>query len=333
MRVTRLLALLTAAVLAVALPVPAAGASGTAAHPDPYPAAGDTQLHDPTMIRLADGRYVVYGSHGDVAAHVSTDMVTWTRQGGAFAPRNVPAWWDRYTTEDRPWAPDITYAHGQYWLYYAVSTFGSQHSAIGLATSPTGAPGTFTDRGIVLSSAPGDRYNAIDPAALWDDGRLWLTFGSYWTGIHMVELNPATGLRDGDPPVTHLATRPDAPHAVEAGQVVRRGGWYYLFASYDTCCAGLDSTYKIRVGRASSPTGPFTDSTGRPMLDGGGDLLRGDSGRYRGPGGQHVLLGDGGRDLLVHHYYDTERGGEPHLAISRLGWTADGWPVVVPAGG
>jgi arabinan endo-1,5-alpha-L-arabinosidase len=126
--------------------------------------------------------------------------------------------------------------------------------------------------------------------------------------------------------VSQLATRPDAPYAVEGAYIVHHGSYYYLFASYDACCAGVNSTYKIRVGRATTITGPYADSTGKPMLTGGGDLLLATHGRYIGPGGQSIFQ-DKGKDVLAYHYYDGDDNGTPKLGLNTLAWTTTGWPV------
>ncbi|MET9438475.1 arabinan endo-1,5-alpha-L-arabinosidase [Streptomyces sp. NPDC006551] len=306
---------------AVAAPAPPPGAG----HPDPLPVTGDTVVHDPSAIRLKDGTYVVYSTHGGLEARTSRDGRHWQRSGSAFTA--LPSWWRAYSSESDPWAPEIVHRQGRYWLYYAVSSFGSNHSAIGLATSPTGLPGTWTDQGKIFETGPADPYNAIDPGIVEGDGRLWMSFGSYWTGIRMVELDGRTGRPVAGATVHHLATRPDAPYAVEAPYIVRRGGHYYLFVSYDRCCAGTDSTYNIRVGRSTSPTGPYTGSDGTPMTRGGGDVLLAGHGKYIGPGGQSVLR-DRGRDILVHHYYDGEDGGTPKLGLAPLSWRPDGWPTL-----
>ncbi|GAA3816316.1 arabinan endo-1,5-alpha-L-arabinosidase [Sphaerisporangium flaviroseum] len=305
-----------------AVPATAAGHP----RPGPLPVAGDVVVHDPTMIRTASG-YVVYSTHGRLEARTSPDMVHFTRAGDAFA--TPPAWWSDYSPDNDPWAPDISFHRGRYLLYYAVSTFGSNHSAIGLATSATGLPGSWSDRGIVYATDREDDHNAIDPNLSVDRaGRWWLSFGSYWTGIRMIRIDPADGMRlASDSTVHHLATRPDAPYAVEAPAVIKRGRYYYLFASYDRCCAGTESTYNIRVGRATSPTGPYVDRDGVPMLDGGGTLVLRTEGSRIGPGGQSVIR-DRNRDLLVYHYYDGEDGGTPKLALRYLTWDPRGWPSV-----
>ncbi|WRZ93113.1 arabinan endo-1,5-alpha-L-arabinosidase [Streptomyces sp. NBC_01007] len=317
----RLAALLAAVVVAL-LPTTA---RADVTYPDPQPVTGQQIIHDPTVIQLKSGGYVAYSTGGVIGARLSRDRVQWDDSGNAFAA--PPSWWYEYNSTGDPWAPDISYRAGRYWLYYAVSSWGTNHSAIGVATSPSGLPGTWTDHGKAFTSETTDTWNAIDPAVTAADGRLWMTFGSYWTGIRMVELDPGTGRVKADAPVHHLATRPDAPYAVEGPYVLRHGGYYYLFASYDACCAGVNSTYRIRVGRSTSVTGPYADSTGMPMLEGGGDLLLAGHGRYIGPGGESVFR-DGGQDRLAYHYYDADDNGTPKLGLNRLDWTKNGWPVV-----
>ena len=316
----RLGAVLAAALLAL-LPTTAQAT----AYPDPLPITGQRIIHDPTVIRLKNGQYAAYSTGGVVGARLSRDGRHWDDAGNAFA--EPPTWWYEYNDTGDPWAPDISYRAGTYWLYYAVSSWGTNHSAIGVATSRSGEPGTWTDRGKVFTSETTDTWNAIDPAITRADGRLWMAFGSYWTGIRMVELNPATGKAVPGTTVRHLATRPDAPYAVEGPSIVRHGRYYYLFASYDACCAGADSTYEIRVGRSTKVTGPYVDSTGTPMLEGGGDLLLEGHGRYAGTGGQSVFR-DRGQDVLAYHYYDAEDEGTPKLGLNTLHWSGNGRPIV-----
>lgn len=154
-------------------------------------------------------------------------------------------------------------------------------------------------------------------AVVQADGRLWMTFGSYWTGIRVVELDPGTGKAVEDAPVHHLATRPDEPYAVEGPEIVEHGRHSYRFASYDACCAGVNSTYKIKAGRSASVTGPYVDGDGTPMPEGGGDLLLAGHGEYVGTGGRSVFK-DRGSDWLVYHYYDAEDEGTPKIGLNRL---------------
>lgn len=301
---------------------------------------GDTMpVHDPAIIK--DGNtYFLFatGSTSDreglLATRTSSDLKAWTYRGPAYTA--LPAWASTAVPGTSGiWAPDIVKRGGEYRLYYSVSTFGSNRSAIGLTTTNAlnqNAPSTgWTDKGAVIQSSTSDNFNAIDPAVFTDaDGREWMAFGSFWSGIKMVRLDPATGLRlASDQTVYALASRP-APTAVEAPFVVRHGNFYYLFVSFDNCCQGANSTYNTVVGRSASPTGPYVDKAGKAMMDGGGTLVlasgQGTNARYVGRGHVAVLQESSG-DHIVYHAYDRERNGAPTLQIQRLTWDADGWPV------
>lgn len=298
--------------------------SASAAYPDPGRVTGDTGIHDPTLARTGDG-YVLYGSNKGLEARTSPDRTAFRDAGSAF-PQPLD-WWGGYSPEKSPWAPDLTKVGDTYYLYYAVSSFGSRKSAIGLATSPTGKPGSFTDRGIVHSSTESSDYNAIDPNLFTDsDGKWWLAFGSWWSGIKMIELDPRTGKQSASNTRLYgLASAAPDVQGIEGPTLMRRGGYYYLFSSYGKCCAGTDSTYSIRAGRSTSPTGPFTDRTGKRLTDGGGTTVLASHGDVTGPGGQDVLQDTDGT-LLVYHYYDRRTGGTPTLGVNLLSW-AGGWPT------
>ncbi|MBA8823750.1 arabinan endo-1,5-alpha-L-arabinosidase [Saccharopolyspora lacisalsi] len=296
-------------------------------YPNPGQVTGDVAAHDPSMVRTSEG-YALYSTHDRIEARTSPDRTGFTRAGSALG--TIPSWVYEYNSSGDVWAPDVSQHNGRYWMYYSASSYGSNHSAIGLATSATGRPGSWTDRGIVHSSDSGDDHNAIDPALLVDrQGRWWLSFGSFWSGIRMIRLDPATGKRSPqDSTLHHLASRPnDASHAVEAPYIVEHGGYYYLFVSFGRCCQGTDSTYRVVVGRSSSPTGPYVDRSGTPMLSGGGTEILATHDDVIGPGGQSVL-GDTDGDLLVYHYYDANAGGAPRLGLNLLGWDEQGWPYV-----
>ncbi|MGW2284042.1 arabinan endo-1,5-alpha-L-arabinosidase [Streptomyces phaeochromogenes] len=297
---------------------------GTAsAYPNPGTVTGSTVVHDPTMIRTSSGQYLLYATGGGLAHKTSANRIAFSAGGDAFGTK--PGWWSSYATE--AWAPDISYRGGKYLMYYAVSTFGSNKSAIGLATSPTGLPGSWSDQGTVYTSTTSSDYNAIDPNLFVDDdGKWWLSFGSWWTGLKMIQINPSTGKQLSSNTTRHsIASRPTGTKAVEAPSIVKRGGYYYLFASYDTCCAGTSSTYKVKVGRASSVTGPYYDRSGVAMTNNGGTPVLESHGRYVGPGGQSILADSDG-DLIVYHYYDGQDNGTPKLGINLLNWSG-GWPV------
>jgi arabinan endo-1,5-alpha-L-arabinosidase len=182
-----------------------------------------------------------------------------------------PAWADQYVPDhaDNIWAPDVSLHDGSYYLYYSVSSFGSNTSAIGLATTASLASKDWQDQGMVIRSTASDDYNCIDPNLVVDDaGGLWLAFGSFWSGLELIELDPATMKPKADALLHSLASRLST--AIEAPYIVWRNGPYYLFASIDHCCRGVSSDYKVIYGRSASITGPYRDKAEVSLMSGGG---------------------------------------------------------------
>jgi arabinan endo-1,5-alpha-L-arabinosidase len=296
--------------------------------------SGDmAKVHDPVLTKEG-ATYYLFSTGSGITIHASNDLRVWRRAGRVF-DRAVP--WSSSAipgSTDYYWAPDISRFGGKWRLYYSVSTFGSNHSAIGLATNATLDPShpnyQWKDEGIVFESRRTDDWNAIDPNVAFDaKGQPWLAFGSFWSGIKLVRLDASTGKPAETPPAIHaLAERPrggEIKGAIEAPYLVRRGGFFYLFASFDFCCRGVDSTYNVRVGRSREITGPYVDRDGLPMLKGGGTRLVWGKGRWRGPG-HNAVFHEGGTDWLVYHAYDAEDHGAPKLRIEKLHWSASGWP-------
>jgi len=306
---------------------------------------GDTWgTHDPSIIKAGNTWYVFATGKardgGQFQIRCSPDLHAWHLCGHVFD--RIPAW----IQKDSPgtselWAPDISFENGEYRLYYAYSLFGKNQSGIALATNKTldsSSPSYhWIDRGLVLRSTEADDYNAIDPNFVLDARHhAWLAFGSFWSGIKLRRLNDRTGLA-GDAKIYSLASRsrPDNPppakpglppdwEAIEAPFIVRHGGYYYLFVSWDLCCRGTQSTYRTMVGRSRKITGPYADDKGVPMMQGGGTLLLSANDRWLGPGGASVLMQPSGEDIIVFHAYDAHTG-HPALQISTIAWH-DGWP-------
>jgi arabinan endo-1,5-alpha-L-arabinosidase len=337
---------LLAAVSAVAAAVfvsGAAAASLTPAAGGSQPAAGPGApadyvfVHDPSMAREG-GTYYLFSTgdpagtigNGNIQIRTSADLRHWTYAGTVFADK--PAWITA-ALGDIPnlWAPDISYFDGRWHLYYAGSSFGSNNSVIGLATTPTLDPHSpryhWTDDGQVFRSSTADDYNAIDPSLVAaPSGAKYLVFGSYWSGIKLVQIDPATGKpASASPTIYPLAQRP-APDALEGAGITYHDGYYYLFVSFDTCCAGISSTYRIMDGRSQSVTGPYVDPSGTSMMNSGGMEVQGSDEGMIGPGSSSIFT-DGGQSYLVYHYYDAFDNGDPWVQVRPLVWTSSGWPV------
>ncbi|MFC0203993.1 arabinan endo-1,5-alpha-L-arabinosidase [Novosphingobium soli] len=296
---------------------------------------GDLVVHDPVIIRDGDTYYVFSTVGKYIGIKTSTDLKTWKDAGSVFA--EIPAWAkEAIPGTDGIWAPDISYVNGEYRLYYSVSTFGSNRSAIGLATSPTlGAKAKWKDHGLVVMSTKEDDFNAIDPNFVVDaKGGQWLALGSFWTGLKLFALDARTGkVAPGAEPysIARRLAPAGGPAPVEAPFIIPHGGWYYLLASYDYCCKGVNSTYYTVVGRSKKITGPYLGKDGSDMMQGGGTIiLRADlqeQQRFRGPGHAGAFTDQDGTTYLVYHAYDKQANGAPKLRIAPVRWDADGWPV------
>jgi arabinan endo-1,5-alpha-L-arabinosidase len=214
------------------------------------------------IIKQGDTWYIFTTGTG-ITMKRSEDGTHWENIGPVFSPQPE---WNRELVplnDGNLWAPDIFYHQGKYYLYYSVSSFGSNTSAIGLATNvtldPTDPDYAWVDEGIVIQSTSTDNHNTIDSNVVQDrDGNLWLSFGSFWSGIKLIRLDPETMKPAADSTLHAIAAKPGNT-AVEAPFIVERNGYYYLFVSHEYCCRGVNSTYRIMVGRSQEITGPFGD--------------------------------------------------------------------------
>lgn len=273
---------------------------------------GQIGIHDPSTVIFANGRFYTWGTGGN--GLVSDDGWAW-RQGAQLPRRNL--------------APDVIHIGDRYFIYTAANIDRQPTKAeVYLLTNKTLDPNSpdykWEEGGVVASSDGVEDANAIDPGVFLDpnDHRLWLTYGSYFGYIRLVELDPKTGrrLHPGDTP-RNLAIN------CEASDMMYHDGWYYLLATHGSCCRRADSGYNIRMGRSKKVSGPFIDHMGIDMLLGGGKMLIGSGGRVVGPGHFGLLdLGDGVQKFSMHWEADLDRGGASVLDIRPLLWK-DGWPV------
>ncbi|MEV6350480.1 arabinan endo-1,5-alpha-L-arabinosidase [Actinoplanes sp. NPDC051851] len=295
-----------------------------ATYPNPGSVTGSTAAHDPTIVKKSDGTYLLAATGDGITLKTSSNRTAFADAGKAFP--NGTSWADAYTGGSATlWAPDISYHGGKYLMYYAASTFGSNKSAIFMASSTTGAAGTWTNYGKVLESTTSDDYNAIDPnLTVTASGEWYLTFGSFWTGIKMVKLNASTG-KPANSTVYDIAERFTNSKSVEAPYIFYHSGYYYLFMAFDLCCKGASSTYRTMVARSTSITGPYKDRAGTLTTAGGGTEILASHDSVYGPGHPAVFT-DSDADVLVYHYYTA--AGDAKLGINLLSWSSTGWPTV-----
>lgn len=324
-------------------------------------------VHDPGRLVRYQGQVFLAASPVETWAY-APDTRRWTPLSDDLYGEAPPSW-DPVDHDGEPlrkyWAPSTLPAPWDpdrlLMMHSAVSSDENDGIArIGFAlssgrlpdltweASPSFVVESTNAGGLDPESRQADPF-AIDPSVFLDPqtGRLWLVYGSHGSGIHLVELDAATGfvrgesagirLRADDPRAVHLASRAEGTfNAIEAAYLHHLDGHYYLFVNWDACCGGVDSTYNLRIGRAEAVTGPYLDRDGVDLAEGGGSLLldaRGEmlgSDRFRGPGHASVYEAASGAWYLAHHFYDADprKTSEGSLAIWGLRLGADGWPEV-----
>ncbi|PLB35230.1 arabinan endo-1,5-alpha-L-arabinosidase [Aspergillus candidus] len=302
------------------------------AYPAPGACTGPCNVHDPALIRREDGTYFRF-STGNKISYASAPAVEgpWTALGSVLPDGSIIDLEGR----DDLWAPDIALVNDAYHLYYTVSTFGTQASAIGLATSPSMDPGSWTDHGATgVSSSEGSPYNAIDANLLIDGQTPYMTFGSFWTDLFQVPMNADATLSAGEP--YNVAFEPEGTHPLEGPFLFKFGDWNYLFFMWGVCC-GYDGAmppagqeYKVKVCRSEKVDGGFVDSDGIPCTEGGGTVVLESHDTVYGPGGLGVYDDPTLGPIMYYHYVDTDIGYADGQKL--FGWNAldfsSGWPVL-----
>jgi arabinan endo-1,5-alpha-L-arabinosidase len=274
---------------------------------------GKPFIHDPSTIMQCEGKYYTFGTGG--GGLISEDGWTWN--GGGVRPGGGAA-------------PDVVKIGDRYLMAYGATGggLGGGHNGRILTmwnkTLDPKSPDFKYSEAVVVASSDGNEDNdAIDPGLLLDPttGRLWLSYGTYFGFIRLVELDPKTGKRvEGNQPINIAID-------CEATDLVYRDGWYYLLGTHGTCCDGANSTYNIVVGRSRKVTGPYLDNVGRDMLKGGGKMVVAASERLLGPGHfGRAILADGVEKMSCHYEADLDQSGRSVLGIRPLLWK-NGWPV------
>ncbi|KAJ6018580.1 hypothetical protein N7499_010228 [Penicillium canescens] len=300
---------------------------------NPGTCSGACNVHDPSLIQRSSDKVYFRFSTGNKISYAKASSISgpWTTVG-SMLPSGSSIDLDG---SDDLWAPDAQVVNGAYYVYYSVSTFGSQNSAIGLATSSTMESGSWTDHGSTgIASSSSKAYNAIDGNLFNDGGTYYMNFGSFWHDIYQAPMNSAaTKVASSS---YNVAYDSSGTHAVEGAYMYKYGSYYYLFYSAGTCC-GYDTSrpasgaeYKIKVCRSTSATSGFVDKTGTACTSGGGTVVLESHGTVYGPGGQGVFTDPTYGPVLYYHYVDTTIGYADSQKL--FGWNkidfSSGWPVV-----
>lgn len=274
---------------------------------------GQPYIHDPSTIAECDGKYYTFGTGS--GGLISADGWTW--KGGAVRPGGGAA-------------PDVMKIGDRYLVVYGATGggLGGGHNGRILTIwnktlDPQSPDFKYSDPIEVAASDGLEDNDAIDPGLLLDPttGRLWVSYGTYFGNIRLIELDPKTGERvKGNEPLNIAID-------CEATDLLYRNGWYYLLGTHGTCCDGVNSTYNIVVGRSRSVTGPYIDNVGRDMFHGGGKMVIAAGDRVVGPGHFGRTVIDEGVEVMSCHYEaDFDQSGRSVLGLRPLLWKND-WPV------
>lgn len=304
----------------------------------------ENDVHDPATIHKDGDTYWTFATGGGIQVRYSPDLLSWYHADDPVFPYGTwPSWINSYVTNfaGNFWAPDVIVMNDKYYLYYScfatISGGNGFESAIGVAVSDSLNNPDWQDLGMVVSSntepktSPGNRpLNCIDPGLFRDaSNNVWMAFGSYYGGIFIVQINPATGKRM-DSTRYSVAGNYGYWSGYEGAQVIYINSYYYLFVNLGQCCAGSSSTYYIVVGRSTSPTGPYLDKNGINLWNNGGSTVLSTSGKYIGPG-HYGYYNNDGQNLVSIHYYDgdsTHGDGWPsRLDLLQMSFS-NNWPVL-----
>lgn len=281
-------------------------------------------LPDPTVMRAADGYFYLYATEDirNVPIYRSNDLVNWTFLGTVFSNSSRPD----FEPNGGIWAPDINYINGQYVLYYSMSVWGGEHTCgIGVATARN-PQNKFSDKGKLFRSNEIGVQNSIDPCFIEDNGKKYLFWGSFH-GIYCVELSD-DGLSLKNP--ANPQPLQVAGTAFEATYIYKRDNYYFLFASIGSCCEGLNSSYRLVVGRSESITGPYLSKSGGKMLQNSYTSVINASSRFKGNGHcSGIVQDDAGNDWMFVHGWDAENANNGRvLLLNQIKWDRSGWPYV-----
>ncbi len=270
-----------------------------------------------------------------ISSYASVDLIHWLYIGDVL--HQIPAWMGNVNTN--LWAPAVKYFNGHYYLYYVAPTTATGGSAIGVATSAH-PYGPWTDSGSAVVPPEPNPYNGsflravIDPDVVEDDsGQRYISYGTFNGGISIRKLS-ADGLTSDPASEQQIAI----DNTYEGANFWKHDGYYYLFLSTSSCCDGPLSGYSIVVGRAQSPTGPFLDKYGVPLLTfapGGFVSIAANGNKWVGPGGNVIFDDDSDHPYMLYHAVDLDSPyftGYPGFTrrpalIDRIEWVND-WPEV-----
>ena len=307
---------------------------------------------DPDVLKADDGYFYMYCTNtycemGNKGMQYdrgpifqSKDLINWTWVGSVFDGHpQALNWGDK---DAGVWAPSVIKVGDRYNYYYSLSLWGDSNPGIGVATSLT-PYGPWTHYGKVLDSNLSGVKNSIDPKPIYDeDGKLYLIWGSFY-GIGAVELTD-----DGTEVFWGINNIKDHLYWIiddnsngqmdininyEGSYIIKRNDSYYYFGSQGTCCDGVNSTYRVKAGKANKLLGKYYGSDGKTLTDetgSYGDLVVGPSEEVAGVGHNTVVEDYEGEFWLFYHGFDVngEYPNERTIFMDKLYFDENDMPYV-----
>lgn len=307
---------------------------------------------DPDVLKADDGYFYMYCTNtycemGNKGMQYdrgpifqSKDLINWTWVGSVFDGHpQALNWGDK---DAGVWAPSVIKVGNHYNYYYSLSLWGDSNPGIGVATSLT-PYGPWTHYGKVLDSNLSGVKNSIDPQPIYDeDGKLYLIWGSFY-GIGAVELTD-----DGTEVFWGINNIKDHLYWIiddnsngqmdininyEGSYIIKRNDSYYYFGSQGTCCDGVNSTYRVKAGKANKLLGKYYGSDGKTLTDetgSYGDLVVGPSEEVAGVGHNTVVEDYEGEFWLFYHGFDVngEYPNERTIFMDKLYFDENDMPYV-----
>lgn len=307
---------------------------------------------DPDVLKADDGYFYMYCTNtycemGNKGMQYdrgpifqSKDLINWTWVGSVFDGHpQALNWGDK---DAGVWAPSVIKVGDHYNYYYSLSLWGDTNPGIGVATSLT-PYGPWTHYGKVLDSNLSGVKNSIDPKPIYDeDGKLYLIWGSFY-GIGAVELTD-----DGTEVFWGINNIKDHLYWIiddnsngqmdininyEGSYIIKRNDSYYYFGSQGTCCDGVNSTYRVKAGKANKLLGKYYGSDGKTLTDetgSYGDLVIGPSEEVAGVGHNTVVEDYEGEFWLFYHGFDVdgEYPNERTIFMDKLYFDENDMPYV-----
>jgi len=296
-------------------------------------------IADPDVVYGEDGYWYMYPTNAPVLdkegiqffdygpIFQSRDLISWKWVASAFQGHSEATNWG--TPGAGVWAPSVIKVNNQWNYYYSLSTWGDSNPGVGVATSST-PYGPWTHHGRVIDSATSGVKNSIDPQAIYDGDELYLLWGSFF-GIAAIKLTD-----DGIEPY-YGASYPEYLHWLiidnttnskmnininyEGTYVLKKDDKFYFMGSQGTCCSGISSTYRVKVGVSDSLLGPYVASSGEDLSEEPyGDLVIGPDENVAGTGHHAVIQDFAGDYWIIYHGFDLKgtHPNERELLIDRI---------------